>query len=107
VASSRSQAHHDEEARAFLASLEERVRRSVRLYRGLPEGPGRTLEEVGRILGVSKSTVENDNKLFRERFARWTEVRRLDGEEIQQLQVRVLALLGTEDYSWPEGESAP
>jgi hypothetical protein len=106
IAISRGQLRLDQEAHAFLSSVEERVRRSVRLYRGLPEGPARTLEEVGRILGVSKSTVENDNKTFRERFTRWVEVRRLDDDEVQPLMKRVLALLSAEESSRPEGESA-
>jgi len=101
------QARADQEARAFLSSLEERLLKSVRLYRGLSGGQQRTLEQVGQLLGVSKSTVENDQNAFREKFERWVQRQHLDPQQREDLKKRILEALREEDPRQIAGARQP
>lgn len=89
------QAHLQQEARAFLDTLPERALRIVRLRRGLRGGPQLTLEEVAALLGISKSTVANEEADFREKYSSWTQSRGIQGEQSVQLQEQLVELLRT------------
>lgn len=89
------QAHLQQEARDFLDTLPERVLRIVRLRWGLRGGPPLTLVEVAARLGISKSTVANDEDDFHERYRSWEQSREIQGEQRSQLQEQIVELLRT------------